>query len=682
MGVVMAVDIGGTFTDLVLFDPRLMSMQFVKRPTTYDDFGKAIVQCIEAIDVEMGDVLHVKHGTTLVINALLQRRGAKLALVTTAGFRDVLEIGRGNRMKPFDLRFRRDPPLISREFRFEVDERMSASGEVLHALDMGQLEDIADRLQAHDIDAVAISFLHAYKNPAHEQAARDFLSARLPGCYICAGSDLSREWHEYERTATAAANAFVGPAVTGYVRRLDKTLADHDFEGSLILMGSHGGVISQERACAEPIALVESGPVGGCIGAAAFGRRLGLESLICFDMGGTTAKCALIHDGEYDVETTYYVGGEATGFPIRGNVVDILEVGVGGGSIAFLGDDGRLNVGPKSAGSSPGPICYDRGGTEPSVTDANLVLSRINPAGFLNGDMPLNLRRAREGVNETFGGYFTEGPDDIHTIAAAGILELANLTMATAIKQISIARGHDPRDFALFCIGGGGPLHGVDLARELHIPKVIIPPEPGNFSAIGMLMADAKIVSSRTDVMVLDDAALPRIHALFCELEDKTRASLQTEFGGQECLLERQLEVRYQGQKHVMKIALQPDDTSKMLFARFETAYRRRYGHNHQNSKIEAVSLISTGWSEIKKPQLETLVAEPVEVQKALRRSVYSLSARQHVDAAVYDRYALPVGFSASGPALIEEYGSTTFVGERDTFQIGHFGEIEIECHL
>jgi len=352
---VIAIDIGGTFTDLVACDVDSGAVAYTKSPTTYGQLGDAIFDCIRKAKLDAREASFVKHGTTLVINALLQRAGAKTALLTTKGFRDLLEIGRGNRTQPFNLRFHREPPLIPRELRFEIDERIEGSGRVRTPVAVGELGALADTLRSQRVEALAISFLNSYLVPEHEQRAARELRRLLPDIFITTGTELTREWHEFERTATAAANAYVGPQVSKYVAEFDAQLRSGGFKGSLLLMGSHGGVISAERGCREPITLVESGPVGGCIGAAAYGQHLGIDNLVAFDMGGTTSKCAMIERGRYAVESIYHIGGPDAGFPIRGNVIDILEVGVGGGSIAWLDAQQRLNVGPRSAGSMPGP---------------------------------------------------------------------------------------------------------------------------------------------------------------------------------------------------------------------------------------------------------------------------------------------------------------------------------------
>jgi len=331
---VIAIDIGGTFTDLVACDIESGAVAYTKSPTTYDKLGDAIFDCIRKAALNPSQASFIKHGTTLVINALLQRAGAKTALITTKGFRDVLEIGRGNRTQPFNLRFHREPPLIPRELRLEITERIDGTGQVRVALAKHELLDLAQTLRSANVEALAISFLNSYLTPDHEQEAARELRRLLPDVFVTAGTELSREWHEFERTATAAANAYVGPQVSRYIAEFDSGLRDGGFNGSLLLMGSHGGVISAERGGREPITLVESGPVGGCIGAASYGQTLGVENLVAFDMGGTTAKCAMIERGRYAVESIYHVGGPDAGFPIRGNVIDILEVGVGGGSIA------------------------------------------------------------------------------------------------------------------------------------------------------------------------------------------------------------------------------------------------------------------------------------------------------------------------------------------------------------
>ena len=700
MPYLLAVDIGGTFTDLAACDLLTGELRFTKSATTYDDFGRGIFDCIAKSGIDPADAEFVRHGTTLVINALLQRSGARTALLTTRGFRDVLEIGRGNRTQPFNLRFRRDPPLISRDLRFEVGERIGPAGEVRTALDTAELDTLADRLGTAKVEALAISFLNAYANPVHEQQAAAHLRRLLPELYVSTGSELSREWFEYERTATVAANAYVGPLASTYVRKFDADLRRAGFTGTLLLMGSHGGVVAAERAEREPIALVESGPVGGCIGAAALAGALGLDNVIAFDMGGTTAKCALVEAGEYSVESTYHVGGFLTGFPIRGSVIDIVEVGAGGGSIASVDGQGRMHVGPRSAGSTPGPVCYGRGGTEPTVTDANLMLGRLDAERFLGGEVRLDPDAARRTITSKIAdrlGYdgSTGNTKAGTTRAASGVVTLANLTMTEAIKQITISRGLDPRDFALLCYGGGGPLHGAELARDLQIPTVIIPPEPGNFSALGMLLANARLDSARTVIADFDAAAVERLSAIFAEIETASRHAFEQDFGISEVAFTRRIELRYKGQKHSLRIDVPLKLELAAFRGEFDAAYKRRYGHSRPTAPVEMVAAHSTATLGIRRPDIEMFKPAPssglarrsdgkskggAKPGKPRKRQVYFLEGDAFLEAAVYSRRDLAVGFSASGPALIEEYGSTILVGPCDVFTIGRLGEVRIDC--
>ena len=682
MPYMLAVDIGGTFTDLVAYDLNSKRLTYSKSLTTYEDLGLGVFDCIRKSAIDMRDVIFVKHGTTLVINALIQRNGARTALLTTGGFRDVLEIGRGNRTHPFDLRFRRDPPLISRDLRLEVKERVAASGEVREALDSIELASTTEQLRNLNIEALAISFLNSYVNPDNEERAAEYLRRSLPDVYITCGSALSREWFEYERTATAAANAYVGPQVTSYLHKVQRDLRSAGFTGSLLLMGSHGGVLSVERVHREPIALVESGRVGGCIGTAALSKAMKLDNVIAFDMGGTTAKCALIEHGEFTVESMYYVGGFDTGFPVRGNVIDIVEVGAGGGSVAWIDDQRRMHVGPRSAGSAPGPVCYGKGGQAPTVTDANLILGRLNCDSFLGGEMVLFDKPAHEAIETELAGPLGYDGRDGVLRAAHGVLTLANLTMSEAIKKTSVTKGLDPRDFALFCYGGGGPLHGVDLARELHIPLVIVPPEPGNFSALGMLMADARLENVRTFLKDFDETAAAQAAAIFSEMEQSSTSDLVREFGAEAVSFRRKVELRYKGQKHSLRIDVE-SITLVDLRSAFDQAYRRRYGHARPTAAVEFVGLHTTATLEMQRPDelqlgIDNRPAKAANISPP--RQVYFLQVKSMLPTTVYDRYNLPVGFAATGPAVIQEYGSTTIIGPKDTFVIGELGEIRIDC--
>ncbi len=679
---VVAVDIGGTFTDLVAFDHETGAVTYTKSPTTYDNFVEGILDCFTKGNLAPGEARFLNHGTTLVINSLIQRRGAKCALVTSAGFRDVLEIARANRPDPFDLHYQRDEPLIPRERRFEVPERIDANGEVLVPLDTGALETVAEDLKRLEIEAVAVFFMNSYLDPAHEEQAVAILKRLVPGVYVTHSAELTREWYEYERTSTVAANAYVGPQVNAYVRRLENDFRSKGYDGSLFMMGSNGGLLSVDRTCRQPIGLVESGPIGGCIGAGAYAEALGIRNVVAFDMGGTTAKCALVENGRFTVESVYYVNGYVQGFPIKWPVIDVVEVGSGGGSIAWLDGQKRLHVGPQSAGSTPGPVCYERGGAEPTVTDANLVLGRLNPHRFLGGELTLGLESARHAIaakTATPLGY--RGEEGLIR-TADGIVSIATVLMAGAVRQVSVEHGLDPRDFALFAYGGGGPLHASALARELSIPMVVIPPEPGNFSAIGMLLADARIDTSETFTGILDDALAAGMDAGFRKMEAGAADALARDFGSGDVYFERKAEMRYHGQRHNIHVPITGLHTVIEIREAFERDYKRRYGHADSKAATELQALHLSAFARLRRPDIANLRrrASSGTASDAQIRQVYFGGAGGLLETAIYDRDALEPGFAAEGPAIIEEYGSTTLIWPSDRFEIGRMGEIRIGC--
>jgi N-methylhydantoinase A len=674
----VAVDIGGTFTDLVAYDDESHAVIFTKSPTTYGNFVDGVLDCFAKAKLEPRAASFLNHGTTLVINALIERKGAKSALLTTMGFRDVLEIARGNRPDPFDLHYRRDEPLIPRELRFEVKERIGSKGEVIAPLDTEALMQLADKLKELGIEAVAIFFMNSYANPQHEEQAAALLRRLLPETYVTYSTELSSEWYEYERTSTVAANAYVGPRVNTYIRRLSTDLAAKGFGGSVSMMGSNGGLLSVDRTCRQPVGLVESGPIGGCIGAAAYADLLGCQNVIAFDMGGTTAKCALVDKGRFSVDSIYYAGGYVKGFPIKSSVIDIVEVGSGGGSIAWIDQQNRLHVGPRSSGSTPGPACYGRGGSEPTVTDANLILGRINADRFLGGEFKLDVDAARAAIERIAGPVGYSGPDSI-TEVADGILSIATVIMAGAIKQVSVEHGLDPRDFVLFCYGGGGPLHASALAHELSIPTVVVPPEPGNFSAIGMLLADARIDVSKTFVGALDEPTIAALNEVFGAMEKEARSALAREFDAKEVLFERHAEMRYTGQRHNIKVLISSSEAPSDIRRDFDRDYQRRYGHADARAKVEVQALHLSAFARLRRPDLAVLARHGASSGPSVTRPVY-FGGHGTVQAGVYDRHSLPIGFAASGPAIIEEYGSTTVVWPGDRFEIGELREIRIHC--
>ena len=640
MGYIVAADTGGTFTDLVAYNPDSGDLVYTKSLTNYGDLVEGVMETVGKAALDLRDTDVVKFGTTLVINTFVQRNGARAALVTTRGFRDVIEIGRGNRPRPFDLRYRRDPVLIGRDLRFEVTERIAADGSVLAPLDRDGIDELAGRLSALDVEAVGICLLNSYANSVHEAEAAAMLRERLPGVYVTASTELTREWYEFERGSTAAANAYVGPRMQSYLARLEKRLAQEGFSKSFFMMASNGGVFSLERAQRQPVMLLESGPVGGCIGASVYAAELGVPKMIAFDMGGTTAKCVVLEDGRFEVKSPYYVGGEDHGFPIRGAVLDIVE---------------------------------------PTITDANLVLGRIDATSFLGGEMTLNVAAARTAIAQTVAAPLAFDGNAGVDEAAEGIIALGTVVMASAIRQVTIERGLDPRDFKLFAFGGGGPLHSATLARELNIPEVIIPPEPGNFSALGMLLADARIDETLTFVRDFGEEAIAEMESVFARWEGDTRATFERETGSREVSFQRSVEMRYHGQKQATRIEIEAGGDRGSLREAFNAGYLRRYGHVDTHAPVEFVGLVLTAAVGLDRPRLDQLRPKPIvgAVIEPRQRKVH-FPGLGWVDAPVYSRRALPAGFAASGPAIIEEYGSTTVVLPKDRFRVGDLGEITI----
>ena len=480
---VVGIDIGGTFTDLVgCVDGRIVTS---KTSTVPADPTRGVADSLALAHCRMPALDEVLHGSTIAINTVLERKGARTALITTRGFRDIYAIGRGNRIEAFNLFFHRPKPLIPRELTFELTERINASGAVLTPLDDAEVERLGATLGTQKIEAVAVCLLHGYANPAHERRVGEILRAAHPQLFVTLSHEIVREYREYERTSTTAINAFVGPRVQGYLRRLEGFLRTEKFGGKINIMRSNGGVMSIGTAQEQPVAMMESGPVAGMIGAGRLAALLGLERAIGFDMGGTTAKASLITNGAPAIEEGYVIGGEASGQPMQLPVVDIVEVGAGGGSIAWCDAIGGIHVGPQSAGADPGPAAYGKGSLDPVVTDADLILGRINAERFLNGAMQLDRAAAERAVEAKVAGRLRLSVPE----AALGIVQIADAAMSLAVRAVSINKGVDPRQSAMIAFGGAGPLHAVAIAREIFIPKVVVPKVPGTFSALGMLMA-------------------------------------------------------------------------------------------------------------------------------------------------------------------------------------------------
>jgi N-methylhydantoinase A len=673
----IGVDIGGTFTDVVVFDEAKGSVALAKALSTPAELAKGVQEALTKAAIPLNTASLLIHGTTVVVNAIVERQGAKTALVTTQGFRDVYEIGRINRPESFNLRFRKHRPLVPRENIFEIPERMLADGSERTPLDDQAAREVAHIIKEEGFEAVAVLFLHSYRAPEHEIRMCEILRETDPNLFVSASHELSREYREYERTSTVAANAYVGPKVNNYLGDLERRLRNEGFVGSLMIMQSNGGLSDVEMARRQCIQLMESGPAGGVVGTMALCEMLDLEAAIAFDMGGTTAKASVIRRGEPSLSPDYFIGGYNEGLAVRIPVLDIVEVGTGGGSIAWLDEGGGLHVGPRSAGAAPGPASYGRGGTEPTITDANVVLGRLSPERFLGGEMRLNREAAeialRERVAQPLGVELER--------AASGMLEIATASMANAVRRVTLERGLDPRDFTLVAYGGGGPLHAAAVAKELSIGKVIIPHAPGHFSALGMLMADLRRDYVQTLFARLDDLKMDELEAQFKKLEAEGREALESSgIAPDRIVFERAADMRYVGQEHAVAVRMLPnvaDEKSRRQIKRlFDEAHELRYSHSAPEESADVVSLRVSAIGRLGKPQFPQLPQGQLAAPSAAQRGTRSVIFEGHgsVKATVFDRTKLLQGNVIDGPAIIEEAASTTVVEPGDTLTVDAFG--------
>ena len=657
----IGVDIGGTFTDVTVMNAGDGSVVFGKSLSTPDDLVRGIMNAIEVTGKPAGDAEFIIHGSTVAINAILERKGAKTALVTTAGFRDVYEIGRVNRPDSFNLAFKKHVPLIPRALRYEVTERMLYDGSVSKPLDEANARSVAQAIKAEDVESVAVLFLHSYVNIAHEVRMVELLREALPGAFITASHHVSREQREYERTSTIAANAYVGPRVSTYLERLEKQLESDGFAGNLLIMQSSGGLCDVATAREQCIQMLESGPAAGVVASKTVSDVLGISDVICFDMGGTTAKACVLQAGAAALSSDYFIGGYNEGLAIRIPVLDIKEIGTGGGSIASVDEAGGLHVGPESAGAAPGPACYGNGGTQPTVTDAHLLLGHLAADRFLAGRMQLDTAASTRAVEEHIAQPL--GLDV--PLAAGGIIAIATAAMANAVRAVTTERGLDPRDFALVAYGGAGPLHAVDVARELSISKVIIPQAPGTFSAFGMLTADLRREYAQTYRAPLTGDGLAGTEAFFKTLEAEAKTWLASAgVPSESTLLEHAIDVRYVGQNYSVTIALEPRSDQATVKAAFDAAHQQRYSHSAPEESAEIIAARVSIIGRLSKPVLTELAAGTgaPAVGAVLGQRPVRFDPRTEVQATIYDRAQLLAGDTFAGPAIVQEDGSATLI--------------------
>ena len=650
----LGVDVGGTFTDLVLFDRDAGQLKVLKTPSTTQNQSEGILAGIDKLGIEPAEIDRMVHGTTVATNTALERDGAKMAVVMTAGHKDVLVVGRGNRMLIYNIKAPPNRPLVARSQCIEVRERMRVDGTVLVPLDEAEVDAIGERLAAERVDAVAICFLHAYANPAHERKCAERLARHLPHATITTSAEVLPEFREYERFSTTALNAYVAPRMRRYLGDLRGKLANAGMAAPLSIMTSNGGSLPARRVEDMPVLSMLSGPAGGVIAASFVGSAAKYPDLITCDIGGTSADVCLVRGGEFAMTTEGRVGA----FPIKIRQIDINSIGIGGGSIASLTSGKFLSVGPRSAGARPGPACYGRGGTEPTVTDANVLLGRLGTSQPLGGEIKLD-RGAAEAAIVRLAAKLELTP----VAMAEGILRLAAVSLAGAIKEVSVMRGIDPRDFALFPFGGAGPLHAAEVAAELGMHTVVVPPLPGNFSALGLLIADLRRDFVRTRVSQTANTDIADVRAALRELQHGGENELAAAgFAPERRRFAASLDMRYAGQSFELSVPVALDVASiKDVERAFGEVYAARYGGTN-DATIEIVSYRLAAWGLSDKPTLPPIDRAGRSESAAKvgsREAIFDGKAQQ---TSIFDRDRLPPGLVVRGPALIEEGGSTTVV--------------------
>jgi len=681
-----ATDVGGTFTDLVFYEidaaaGRGATVRTAKVDTTPPNFEAGVMKSLEKGGVGLADMVFFAHGTTVVVNAITERRGVRVGLITTRGFRDVLEIGRGNRPDLFNFNFSKPPPFVERHLRAEVRERTNYKGEIELSADAGAIPGILDRFRAAKVQAIAICFLHAYRNPANEVAVARRIRDLWPGISVLASHELSREWREYERTSTTVLSAYVHPITQRYIESLESELRTGGYGGRPYIMLSNGGITTVAQVRANPIAIVESGPASGFYAAAHLGGVIGENDLIVLDIGGTTAKCTLVENGEVRITTDYFIERTRSnpGYPIQTPVSEIVEIGNGGGSIAWVDTGGKLHVGPQSAGARPGPVAYGRGGTEPTTTDANLLLGRIDPAVFGGGEIEPDwdgVHRAFELLADRLGVSAVE--------AARGVIRIANANMTNALRLVSTNKGHDPRDFALMAFGGGGAMHAIALAQELGVPRVIIPVHSSVFSAWGMLLTDLRSDYVQTRLLKLSQGSGHAMLRQFreMELEAASNASRDGTLADIKALTyEYLVDMRYEGQEHTVKVPVTVAGDQIDVAAtidRFHALHEKRFTYRLPNA-VQLVNFHLVARIAVPKPELaRKTVTGRGAVETVVGRRDVDFDAHGIHHATVYDGLGLEPGMVLSGPAVVQEPTVTLVVPPGNRVSVDEFGNYHV----
>jgi N-methylhydantoinase A len=682
-----ATDVGGTYTDLVYYTidsvtGKCGKVRTAKVDTTPPHFEKGVMAALRKAEVPAAELEFFAHGATVVINAITERKGARVGLITTRGFRDVIEIARGNRPDLFNFDFEKPRPFVERHLRLEIAERCNYKGEIEVAADLSALPSILERFANEAVQAIAVCFLHAYRNPANEAAVVSAIRAAWPEVSVIASHEISREWREYERASTTVLSAYVHPVTRRYIDSLEKELAGSGFKERPYMMLSNGGIATVATAKANPVAMVESGPASGIFAGAHMGELIDEPNLIMLDIGGTTAKCALVEEGNVKISTDYHVERtrQSPGYPIQAAVSELVEIGNGGGSIAWVDSGGKLHVGPQSAGADPGPAAYGRGGQRATTTDANLLLGRIDPDSFAGGELNPDwdaVHRAFESLGTRLGVSAVD--------AARGVLRIANANMANALRLVSTNKGYDPREFALMAFGGGGPMHAVALARELKVPRVIVPVNSAVFSAWGMLLTDLRRDYVHTFLTPLDPANMGTVVGQFRSMEAEASANMERDgfdVGAGSLYFEHLLDLRYQGQEHTVKIAVSLSEMRLDVAAvadAFHAAYEKLYTYRLPN-QIQVVNFQLVARARVPKPSLPTAAVTGRRLQDTVigaRRVDFDLDGI--VEAITYSGSLMEPGMQLQGPAVIQEPAVTLVVPPGERVIIDDYGNYHVE---
>jgi N-methylhydantoinase A len=678
----VAVDIGGTFTDLVAYDEDTRELTTVKTPSTPPAFIDGVMNALEKAGVQPGEVTVFKHGSTIATNAIIERKGAATALVTTEGMRDVLGAGRANRPDLFNSNWDPSPTLVPRRHVMTVPERVDYEGTVLKELDEDAVREAARKLAARGIEAVAVAFLNSFMNPDHELRAKRILLEEMgDGVRVCTSAETLPEIREFERTSTTAANAYLMPVIERYIEGLLSALRDWGYEGDVLVTHSGGGVMSANSAREVPARICHSGPAGGVIGGLVSGRAAGFDSVITFDMGGTSADLSLVHEGRPSIASEWRVDWN---IPILFPAIDLVAIGAGGGTIAWVDAGGSLRVGPQSAGAAPGPACLDKGNEEPTITDAQVYLGRLNPRIYLGGDVDIYPELSEQAIARLASKL---GLSDADT--ANGILRIANANMTSATHLISVERGYDPREFALVAGGGAGPLHAVEIARDLGIPHVVVPPTPGVTSALGILQVDLRHDLLRSVLTRIDDIEPSDLVKTFAELEAEARQILDREhIAPEDARVEMSLDVRYYGQTPYMNLRIDEPPADAAAIERiaelYGEQYEREFGYRlgPDVATVEFVNVRAAAIGVTADADFVRAAPAPGAPEPRETREVFFEDSGGFADTPIYDRAALGSDAVIDGPAVIEQMDTTVVVPPGARAQVDSYLNITIEVQI